>query len=102
MSTANTMLPVRRAYRLLWALQGHSFDGLRLAQIARALDGSMTATLRLLETAADEGVVERIPGKDEYWRLTPRLVQVANAHGQEMDKLRRRMDEMDQRYTRQP
>jgi hypothetical protein len=51
---------------------------------------------------AEEGVAERIPGRDEFWRLTPKLIQLARAHDEEMNRLRRRIEETDQRYTRSP
>lgn len=92
---------VRRALRLLWILQGHAFDGLRLKQIAEVLQASAPTALRDLEVLAAEGVAERIPGRDECWRLTPKLVQLARAHDDDMRRARARVDELDQRYTRQ-
>lgn len=92
---------VRRTLRLLWILQGHSFDGLRLKQIAEQLQATPPTTLRDLEVLAAEGVAERIPGRDECWRLTPKLVQLARAHDDDMRRMRTRVDELDQRYTRQ-
>lgn len=92
----------RRAIRLLFVLQGHSFDGLRLAQIAEAMQASASTTLRDLQMLQDEGVAERIPGRDECWRLSPRLVQISSAHRMELARLQQRLDEMEQRYTRDP
>ena len=97
---ASDMLPSRRAWRLLWVLQGHAFDGLRLAQVAKALDCSPTVALRLLETAADEGVAERIAGREDRWRLTPKLTQTAFAHQADVERARARLAEMGQRFTR--
>lgn len=90
----------RRALRLLWILQGNAFDGLRLKQIAEALKVSAPVALRDLNLLADEGVAERIPGKDECWRLTPKVIQLARAHDDEMRRVRERIDSIDQRYTR--
>ncbi|WP_334158690.1 helix-turn-helix domain-containing protein [Oryzomicrobium sp.] len=92
----------RRAIRLLWILQGNTFDGLRLKQIAEQLDTTQSTALRDLEMLAEEGVAERIPGREEFWRLTPKLIQLARAHDVEMTRLRARVDEIDQRYTRSP
>ncbi|MGO1072303.1 helix-turn-helix domain-containing protein [Lysobacter sp. CA199] len=94
--------PIRRALRLLLLLQGHSFDGLRLKQLAEALGTTPSTALRDLLVLAEEGIAERIPGRDEYWRLSPRLVQIAVAHQEEVRRLQQRIDEFSQRYSRNP
>lgn len=94
--------PVRRALRLIFALQGQAFDGVRLKQLSDAVGASPSTTLRLLEVLADEGVVERIPTRDEYWRLSPRMVQIAIAHADDMRRLQQRIDDINNRYTRNP
>lgn len=93
---------VRRAFRIVWLLQGHVFNGLRLTAIAEALKTAKPTVYRDLETLSDEGLAERIPGREDYWRLTPKLIQLARAHDQEMAQLRSRVEEIDQRYTREP
>lgn len=93
---------VRRALRIIWLLQGHSFDGLRLKAITEHLQTTMATAFRDMEVLADEGICERIPGREERWRLTPKLIQLSRAHDEEMTRLRRRVDEIDQRYTREP
>lgn len=100
MSNPQHHQPVRRALRLLWILQGHAFDGVRLKQVAEALGVSSPMALRDLVALADEGVAERIPGNEECWRLTPKLIQLARAHDDEMRRMRQRIDDIDQRYTR--
>lgn len=92
--------PARRALRLLWVLQGNAFNGLRLKQVADLLKVAPSMALRDLELLADEGVAERIPGNTDCWRLTPKLVQLARAHDDDMRRLRQRIEEIDQRYTR--
>lgn len=94
--------PVRRALRLIFAMQGHAFEGLRLKQLADAVDAPSSTVLRDLEVLADEGVAERIPGRGEFWRLSPRLIQLARAHEQELVRLHQRLDETEQRYSRNP
>lgn len=94
--------PVSRALRLVFALQGHSFEGLRLKQLADVVGESSSTTLRDLQLLEREGMAERIPGRDENWRLTPRLVQVAIAHQIELDRLQNRLSEFQQRYSRNP
>lgn len=94
--------PVRRALRLIFALQGHAFDGLRLKQLADSINATPSTVLRDLEVLADEGIAERIAGRDEYWRLSPRLIQLARAHEQELARVRQRLEETEQRYSRNP
>ncbi len=93
--------PVRRSFRLVFALQGHAFEGLRLTQLAQQLGASAPTTLRDLEVLADEGIVERVPGREDFWRLSPRLIQVALAHQDEMAKLDQRISDFQRRYSRQ-
>lgn len=102
MSSAPSQAPVRRAFRIVFAMQGHSFEGLRLKQIADAVGAPSPTVLRDLEVLQDEGIVERIAGREELWRLSPRLVQVAVAHQTEMHRLQKRLEEFSNRYTRDP
>ena len=102
MSSDAPKQPIRRAFAIVFALQGQSFEGLRLKQIADAVSATTSTTLRDLEVLADEGVAERIPGRDEFWRLSPRLIQLAVAHAEEARRQQQRLDEFNQRYTRNP
>lgn len=92
----------RRTLRILWILQGNNRNGLRLTQIAEALGTSMPNALRDLEVMKEEGVTERIPGRQDCWRLTPKLGQIAAAHAREVAREREALDEFDNRYTREP
>lgn len=92
----------RRTIRILWILQGHVMDGLRLTQIANGLNTSLPNAQRDMEVLREEGVTERIPGREDCWRLTPKIVQIARATGEEFAKLRGRIDEFEQRYSREP
>jgi DNA-binding IclR family transcriptional regulator len=92
--------PMRRGFRLLFILQGFAFAGLRLKQIAEALQESPCTALRDLSIMAEEGIVERIPGAEECWRLSPKLAQIAVAHYEEMQRVEQRVAEINQRYTR--
>ncbi len=99
-SKRETQAPMRRAVRLLFAMQGHAFDGMRLRQIAEAMGESDCTTHRDLAIMAEEGIVERIPGAEQHWRLSPKLVQVAIGHFEEMQRVEQRVAEINQRYTR--
>ena len=92
----------RRGLRLITILQGNSFDGLILQTIAAALKTSSPNALRDLQMLEEEGWAERHPKDKNYWRLTPKLVQLARAHDAEIQGLHRKVDEIDQRYTREP
>lgn len=100
--TAETRGSARRALRLLFVLQGHVADGLRLKQVAEATQTTASTALRDLQTLADEGIAERLPGDDQCWRLSPRVVQIAVATQQEFARMRARTNELEQRYMRDP
>ena len=100
MPAVKTRQSGRRLLRILWVLQGHTVEGLRLKQVALAMKAPTPTVYRDLETLADEGLAERIPGREEFWRLTPKLVQLARAHDAELQRERARLDEIDQRFTR--
>ncbi len=92
----------RRALRVPFILQGHVMDGLRLKQIAEALNTSLPNAHRDMEMLAEEGIAERIPGREDCWRLTPRIVQVSAATGLEFAQEHERIAEFQQRYSREP
>ena len=94
--------PLVRAWDLIQALSGHAFDGRRLKDIADAVKQSASLTLRDLEALEHIGIAERLPGRNDNWRLTARLVQLAHAHQHEMARLRERLDATDRSYTRSP
>lgn len=94
--------PVARAFACVWALQGQSLNGLRLKELAQAVGQSEPTTLRDLNTLAEVGVVERRPDREEFWRLSPRLVQIAIAHQHEVAREEQRLNDFNQRYTRTP
>lgn len=94
--------PVIRAKAVIETLAGNSFDGLRLAQVADLVRQSSPTTLRDLQGLESLGWAERIPGKDERWRLSPRLVQLAIAHQNELARLSQKLDDFTNRYSRSP
>lgn len=89
-----------RAIRAIWLLQGHTFDGLRLTAIAGQLNVSLPTALRDMETLQEEGVVERVPGREECWRLTSRIVEVSRETDIEFTRLHRQIEEHATRYSR--
>lgn len=91
-----------RAKAVIEALGGNNYDGLRNQQIAEAVQQSPSTTLRDLQSLEAIGWTERIPGKDERWRLSPRLIQLAVAHQHEVARVMQRTDDFTNRYSRNP
>lgn len=88
--------------RLLFALAGHSRTGLRLKPIADGIGESPSTTLRNLQRLAEDGLVERSPFDQDNWRLSPRIVQIALAHLDEVLREERQLDDFKNRYSRSP
>lgn len=91
-----------RAKLIVEALAGHSFEGLRNTQVATAINDIEANSLRTLQRLESIGWTERVPGKQECWRLSPRLVQIAIAHQNELARLTQRVDDFTNRYSRTP
>lgn len=91
-----------RALVLIEALAGHVVDGMRLSALAELVQQPAYATLRDLQALAALGYAERIPGREDSWRLTSRICRVAHAHREEMTRQRLRIDQIDHNYTRTP
>ena len=91
-----------RAWNVIQALSGHSFEGLRLGEVATAVEQLPATTLKDLCALESLGLTERIPGKDGCWRLSPRIVRIAIAHQHELARLNQRLDDFTTRYSRSP
>lgn len=94
--------PVTRAWKVIEALAGHTVDGRRLKDVAATVEQSSGTTLRDLQVLEDLGLTQRIPGRDDCWRLAPRIVQIAHAHHHELARLQSRLDEIAARYSKTP
>lgn len=92
----------RRLLKLFLVLSPHTVGGLRLIDIARALEENSPTCLRDLKVLEQEGFTERVRDQPENWRLGPRLVQIATAFTQDIRRARGGIDELEQRYTRNP
>ncbi len=88
--------------RLLFALAGHSRNGLRLKPIADGIGESPSTTLRNLQRMAEDGLVERSPYDQDNWRLSPRIVQIALAHLAEVLREEQQLNDFKNRYSRSP
>lgn len=90
--------PVSRALAVIEALAGHAADGRRLREVADVVRQSAPTTLRDLQALEALGVSQRIPGREDCWRLTPRLVRIAVAHQHELARLQAKLDELTRNY----
>ena len=88
--------------RVLFGLAGHSRHGLRLKQIADGIRESPSTTLRNLQRMEADGLVERSAYDKDNWRLTPRVVQMAIAHAEELARETQQLDEFKTRFSRNP
>lgn len=91
----------QRIIRVLLYLGGHEVDGLAPGEIAKGLNiapGQVTHDLANLRIA---GVAETI-GDSGRWRLTPRVPQIATAMLNGVGRAQKKIDEINQRYTRNP
>lgn len=84
--------------RLMFSMAGHSYPGLRLQQIADALNESSSTVLRGLQRMRDDGIAEQTESKT--WRLTPRLVQIAIKHAHEVEREERKLADFKSRFSR--
>ena len=88
--------------RLLFALSGHSRNGLRLKQVADGIDESQATTLRALQRMEADGLAEQNPRLQGHWRLSALTVQIALAHAAEVAREERELDDFKNRYSRNP
>ncbi|MDT3707463.1 MAG: hypothetical protein ROZ09_11595 [Thiobacillus sp.] len=99
----------QRVLFVMLALAGHEFDGVSLTEIATALSqrngktkgGQKNNVFRDLHNLKEAGLAEQLPDS-ERWRLTPRLVQIAQSYSRNLARIGSRFDEIQQRYSREP
>jgi DNA-binding IclR family transcriptional regulator len=92
----------RRMLRLIVVLGGHEVDGLRPKQIREAMGIDAAAVTRDLADMKAEGFAERVPGREEAWRLGPKAIQIFRAYTLGIERMRARLEETEQRYSRLP
>lgn len=90
--------PAARALAVLEALAGHSTDGRRLGEVAADVKSIPSTALRDLQDLEDLGYVQRVPGRDDCWRLTPRLVRIAVATQHELARIKQRLEDIERNY----
>lgn len=102
MSAATDNAQVRRTLHTLTLLFGREVMGLRPSEIAKGIGESPSVVSRLMAVLEDEGYAERVPGREDAWRLGPKLVQGALAHQRGLAEIQRQLDETTHRFSRTP
>lgn len=84
-----------RVLRVLKALKGHSLMGLSNGELAKALEESPANITRYLSTLVDSGLATKL----DTGRYAPgiALLQIAQAHANEMANAQNRINEINQR-----
>ncbi|HEY0286278.1 MAG TPA: helix-turn-helix domain-containing protein [Pseudomonas sp.] len=84
-----------RVLRVMKALKGHSLQGLANNELARALNESPANINRCLNTLIEAGLAVRL----DTGRFAPgmQLLQIAQAHANEMATAQNRINEINQR-----
>lgn len=91
----------QRLLKVIVLLAGNEFAGLAPSDIAKALNTSPSNMTRDLANLKEAGLAEQLTDTGR-WRLGPKLVQIALAFSDHMNRSSARIAEMQQRYTRKP
>ena len=91
----------QRILRVILCLAGHEVSGLAPGDIATALELNPSKVTRDLANLSLAGVAERIV-ETGRWRLGPRVPQIAVAMLNSLDRSQSKLDEIRQRFTREP
>lgn len=91
----------QRLLQVIVVLAGNEFHGLLPGEIAKAVGTTPHNITRDLDNLRQAGVAEQIQDTGR-WCLGPKLIQIALAFMRHRDQVARRVDEMNQRYTRTP
>lgn len=90
----------QRACEILVLLAGREAEGVPSSAIAKAVKTSDSRIHNDLRNLAHAGLIERLD--NGAWRLGPRLVQIALAHQTGLARIKAKVDEIEQRYSRIP
>ena len=91
----------QRLLKAVVLLAGNEFNGLAPSDLAKALNTNPSNVTRDLANLKEAGLAEQLPDTGR-WRLGPKLIQIALAFSDHMSRSSARIEEMQQRYTRQP
>lgn len=90
----------QRALRALLVLAGHELEGLSPSQFAKALQITASLATRDLWNLQATGFAEQLANGN--WRLAPKPVQIALAYQRGLADIQARVDEINNRFTREP
>ncbi len=85
----------KRTLKILKALKGHTLNGLSNNDLARIVNDTPSNITRALDTLITEGLVEK--KETGRFSLSIQTLQIAVSHLEEMDKVKRKADELNQR-----
>lgn len=88
----------QRALRIISALKGRTFNGASNKELAEAIGDSAVNVSRTLKVLIEEGFVVKLTETGRF-ALSMRILQIAETHRREMDRMQHRMAESDQRIT---
>lgn len=101
MATKTYSLPThtKKTCDLFMLLAGHELMGLTPSEIAKGLDvGAPWVSVNLPALAEATGFVERVDGANR-WRLSVPFVRISTTVTTNLGALRRRLDEVSNRYA---
>ncbi|MCU7906509.1 MAG: MarR family transcriptional regulator, partial [Candidatus Thiodiazotropha sp. (ex Epidulcina cf. delphinae)] len=75
-----------RSWRIAEILTGHEFEGVRNGDLATSLQVSPATVTTDLKELEEGGIVERIPGMADRWRLGPKPIQLFRSHQLGMER----------------
>lgn len=91
----------QRILRVLLTLFGHELRGLAPGEVAKLAEITPQDATRDLANLRIAGLAEVMP-ETNRWRLTTALPQKALVMVAELEKAKRKLDEITNRYTRNP
>ena len=102
MSEANKNLggAQTRLLCVIEALSGHEVFGIRLKEVAAAVNTGSPTVLRDLQTLAAAGWAQK--DSADKWRLGQKPVQITNAFFAGLDRAKKQVAETEHNYTRVP
>lgn len=86
----------QRALRIISALKGRTFSGVSNKELAEAIGDSAVNVSRTLKVLIEEGFVVKLTETGRF-ALSMRVLQIAEAHCRETEKIQARMTEINQR-----
>ena len=96
------MDPQSRVVAIILAMAGREIVGVRNSELADALHVTRSAISRDLAKLQELGIVETMPTDPSKYRLGPKLIQIARAHMEGIALIQAQIDQIQQRYSRQP